>query len=134
MARPGCAHIHLQRPAVPAAVRAVLPGSRRGGRGLDAAFDFSLPLGNAKPDSPIHLSEAVFNLLSNPKLLDAVEAIVGPEILLNPVHHVRLKPREALVAGEAARRTHLADRLAPGPGGDAARGGRHEPAHSLGCR
>ncbi len=60
-------------------------------------FDFSLPLGNVKPDSPIHLSEAVFNLLSHPRLLNAVEGIVGPEILLNPIHHVRLKPREALV-------------------------------------
>ena len=60
-------------------------------------FDFSLPLGNVRADSPIHLSEAVFNLLSTPKLLDVVEAIVGAEILLNPIHHVRLKPREALV-------------------------------------
>ena len=60
-------------------------------------FDFSLPLGNVRADSPIHLSEAVFNLVSNPELLDAVEAIIGPEILLNPIHHVRLKPRETLV-------------------------------------
>jgi ectoine hydroxylase-related dioxygenase (phytanoyl-CoA dioxygenase family) len=60
-------------------------------------FDFSLPLGNVKADTPIHLSEPLFRLFTNPKLLDMVEMFVGPEILLNPIHHVRLKPRETLV-------------------------------------
>jgi ectoine hydroxylase-related dioxygenase (phytanoyl-CoA dioxygenase family) len=60
-------------------------------------FDFSLPQGNVKPDTPIHLSEQVFRLLTNPKLLDVAEAIVGPEITVNPIHHVRLKPPESEV-------------------------------------
>jgi phytanoyl-CoA hydroxylase len=60
-------------------------------------FDFSLPLGSVKADTPIHLSEPLFGLLTNPRLLDVVETFVGPEILLNPIHHVRLKPRESLV-------------------------------------
>jgi hypothetical protein len=75
-----------------------------GAAGVDwmQPFDLSLPLGNVQADSPIHLSAAVFGLLSNPKLLDVVEVLVGPEILLNPIHHVRLKPREELVT-EAMR-------------------------------
>jgi len=36
-------------------------------------------------DTPIHLSEAVFNFLRNPRLLDAVETLIGPEIYSNPI-------------------------------------------------
>ncbi len=54
-------------------------------------FDISLPLGGISADTPIHLSPAVFDLLRHPRLLDAVEAIIGPEILSNPIQHVRLR-------------------------------------------
>lgn len=60
-------------------------------------FDFSLPQGGVTADTPIHLSEAVFNLLTHPRLLDVAEKLVGPEIVVNPVHHVRLKPPEEQV-------------------------------------
>lgn len=59
-------------------------------------FDFSLPQGNVKPDTPLWVGPAVFNALRNEKLLDAVESIIGPEIYSNPVQHVRLKPPEHL--------------------------------------
>ncbi|MFC5451220.1 phytanoyl-CoA dioxygenase family protein [Paenibacillus aestuarii] len=37
-----------------------------------------------------------FNLLSNPRILDAVESLIGPEIFVNPVYNVRPKvPRVA---------------------------------------
>ena len=39
---------------------------------------------------------AVFDVLTAPPLLDAVESIIGPEIYSNPTQHVRLKPPEAL--------------------------------------
>ena len=39
---------------------------------------------------------AVFRMLRNEKLLDAVESLIGPEIYSNPVQHVRLKPPEHL--------------------------------------
>jgi len=61
------------------------------GRSLVQHFDFSLPKANIKADTPIWVGEAIFNALSNPRLLDAVESLVGPEIYLNPVHHVRMK-------------------------------------------
>jgi phytanoyl-CoA hydroxylase len=73
-------------------------------------LDFALPQTGVKADMPIHLSAAVFNLLRNPRLLDVAEMFVGPEILVNPIHHVRLKPPEfavpeALRDGLTARTT-----------------------------
>ena len=59
-------------------------------------FDFSLPQGGVKFDTPMWVGKAVFSALSNPRLLDAVESIIGPEIYSNPVQHVRIKPPEHL--------------------------------------
>lgn len=59
-------------------------------------FDFALPQGNVKPDTPMWVGPAVFRTLRNEALLDAVESIIGPEIYSNPVQHVRLKPPEHL--------------------------------------
>lgn len=61
-------------------------------------FDISLPAGNVKEDSPIHLSEALFNLLRNPPLLDVVELLIGPEIYSNPIQYVRIKPPQRMLA------------------------------------
>ncbi len=57
-------------------------------------FDFSLPKGGVKPDTPLWVGPAVFNALCNERLLDVVEQFIGPEIYSNPVQHVRLKPPE----------------------------------------
>ena len=35
---------------------------------------------------------ATFAFLRNPRLLDAVEALIGPEITCNPIQHIRAKP------------------------------------------
>lgn len=69
------------------------------GRPYSQYFDISLPLSNVTQETPIHLSEAVFNLLRNRRLLDAVEMVVGPEIYSNPIQHVRIKPPERVLAG-----------------------------------
>ena len=42
---------------------------------------------------------AIFGLLTNPKLLDAIEAIIGPEITVNPVNVVRVKVPERRLPG-----------------------------------
>lgn len=60
-------------------------------------FDFSLPQLGVKPDTPFWAGPAVFQTLRNERLLDAVEAFIGPEIYSNPIQHVRLKPPEHLV-------------------------------------
>lgn len=59
-------------------------------------FDFSLPQGGVKEDTPMWVGPAVFRGLTNPRLLDAVEAFIGSEIYSNPVQHVRIKPPEHL--------------------------------------
>lgn len=59
-------------------------------------FDFSLPQGGVRVDTPMWVGPAVFNALRNEKLLDAVESLIGPEIYSNPVQHVRIKPPEHL--------------------------------------
>ncbi len=70
------------------------------GRNFPQHFDISLPQKGVKYDTPMHHGPAVFNLLTNPKLLDCVESIVGPEIYSNPVQHIRMKlPKRAVAKG-----------------------------------
>jgi ectoine hydroxylase-related dioxygenase (phytanoyl-CoA dioxygenase family) len=64
-------------------------------------FDISLPQTQVYPDTPIHTSEAVFNLLRHPRLLDVVEQFIGPELYSNPIQHTRIKPPERLVPPSA---------------------------------
>jgi ectoine hydroxylase-related dioxygenase (phytanoyl-CoA dioxygenase family) len=66
------------------------------GRAYYQLFDSCLPRDIAT-DTPIHLGDATFDLLINPRLLDAVEALIGSEIYVNPMHHVRIKPPERWV-------------------------------------
>jgi phytanoyl-CoA hydroxylase len=63
-------------------------------------FDISLPPGEIREDTPCHTGHAVFSIITNERLLDVVESIVGPEVYSNPVQHVRVKlPQEGLKAG-----------------------------------
>ncbi|MEM9775693.1 MAG: phytanoyl-CoA dioxygenase family protein [Chloroflexota bacterium] len=59
-------------------------------------FDILLPA-ETKPDTPLHLSLAVFNLIRNQAILDVIEALIGPEIYSNPIQHVRIKPPQRMV-------------------------------------
>ena len=59
-------------------------------------FDFSLPQKGVTLETPMWHGPAVFDLLTAPPLLDAVESIIGSEIYSNPTQHVRLKPPEHL--------------------------------------
>lgn len=64
-------------------------------------FDLSLPLNRAtSPDEPCHFGPSVFAMLVNPSVLDLVESIIGPEILSDPVQHVRFKPPARTVSEE----------------------------------
>jgi hypothetical protein len=67
------------------------------GGGFYQHLDISLPQKNISQGTPMHHGPAVFNLLRTPKLLDAVEEFIGPEIYSNPVQHVRVKPPETLL-------------------------------------
>jgi hypothetical protein len=59
-------------------------------------FDITLS-GPITEGSPMHTGPAVFDLITHPRLLDVVEQLIGPEILSNPIQHVRIKPPEHLL-------------------------------------
>lgn len=55
----------------------------------------------------VHTGPALFGLLRNPKVLDVVESVIGPEIALNPVLQVRLKPPQRLLSGPMAEYSNV---------------------------
>lgn len=72
------------------------------GRSLSQHFDISLPQTGVRADTPIHTGPAVFNLLTEARLLDVVQSVVGPEIYSNPVQHIRMKlPRRVLTSASS---------------------------------
>ncbi len=67
-------------------------------------FNISLPLVNGEIDPAAfraHTGPAVFGLLTNPKILDAVESLLGPEIASSPVQQMRLKPPLARLSDDS---------------------------------
>lgn len=56
------------------------------------AMDISLPGDRVHADTPFHIGPAVFDMVTDPRLLDLVEDLIGPEITSNPIQHVRIKP------------------------------------------
>jgi hypothetical protein len=70
-------------------------------------FDFSLHGANVTEETQFWVGPAVFAMLRNERLLDAVESIIGPELYSNPVQHVRLKPPEQYTPRDAEGRLQL---------------------------
>jgi ectoine hydroxylase-related dioxygenase (phytanoyl-CoA dioxygenase family) len=61
-------------------------------------LDITLPMNpNMGPEAGVHTGQAVFGLLTHPRLLDIAESVIGPEIDSNPTQHVRIKPPESLL-------------------------------------
>jgi len=50
---------------------------------------------------------AIFDLITSPRLVDAVARLIGPEVLSNPIQHVRIKPPEALLSAELRERNTM---------------------------
>jgi hypothetical protein len=66
--------------------------------GPDGYQAFDITLGGAISEKTrMHTGPAVFKLITHPGVLDVVEELVGPEILSNPIQHVRIKPPEQLM-------------------------------------
>ena len=61
----------------------------------------------SQSDTPIHLGPAVFDLLRSPRMLAAVESLIGSEIYSNPIQHVRIKPPESIIAKEDENRARV---------------------------
>ncbi|MGR3501346.1 phytanoyl-CoA dioxygenase family protein [Pseudaestuariivita sp.] len=70
------------------------------------ALDISLPGDQITPDTPFHFGPAVFDMVTSPRVLDLVEALIGPEITSNPIQHLRIKP-PAPALREAEIRPHV---------------------------
>ena len=61
-----------------------------------------------EPDTfHMHCGPAVFNLIRHPKILDVVEAIIGPEIYSSPVQQMRMKPPEKSLRSELADHSNV---------------------------
>ncbi|MBO0848069.1 MAG: phytanoyl-CoA dioxygenase family protein [Pseudonocardia sp.] len=71
--------------------------TREHGASLSQHFDISLPQAGIRSDTPMHLGPACFRLLTNPRLLDLAAELVGPDILVSPVGHVRIKLPEGTI-------------------------------------
>ena len=77
---------------------------RETGQTFAQRFNFVLPRNEVREDSPIWLGAAVFRALTHPRILDAVESLIGPEIAVSPVGNVRIKPPERLIPKESGDR------------------------------
>lgn len=73
--------------------------------GLDyfQPLDISLPPGQITNEIPFHAGPAIFDLMTNTRLLDLVESLIGSEITSNPIQHVRLKPPAEELVGDEIR-------------------------------
>ena len=69
-------------------------------RGPDAFpiqdFDICLPQKVIEADTHIYLGNGAFSILTHPLLLDLIESIIGAEITVSPIQHVRIKTPLAL--------------------------------------
>lgn len=75
----------------------------RGGFDWYQPLDISLPHADISETTPMHHGPAVFRMATHPKILDLVECLLGPEIVSNPIQHVRIKPPEAEVDADETR-------------------------------
>lgn len=66
-------------------------------------MDISLPGDQIYADTPFHFGPAVFEMVTDARLLDIVEQLIGPEITSNPIQHVRIKPPATALRGDEAR-------------------------------
>ncbi|WP_299301433.1 phytanoyl-CoA dioxygenase family protein [uncultured Litoreibacter sp.] len=64
----------------------------RAGHDWHQPMDISLPGDRIYADTPFHIGPAVFDFMTAPALLDVVESLIGPELVSNPIQHVRMKP------------------------------------------
>ena len=66
-------------------------------------MDISLPGGEIAQDTPMHFGPAIFDLVMHDRLMDLAEALIGPELTLNPIQHVRIKPPSPQLSSDETR-------------------------------
>ena len=75
----------------------------RGGFDWFQPLDISLPHEDIREDTPMHFGPAVFDIVTNSRILDIVESLIGPEITSNPIQHVRIKPPQSTLPSDEIR-------------------------------
>ncbi len=63
-------------------------------------FDIAFPQAKTPTNKLPNFSRPVFDLLTHPNVLNYIEALIGGEILANPIHHIRIKPQETILKAE----------------------------------
>ena len=81
------------------------------GRAAYQSLEISLPQRNITRETPIHNGPAVFQLLRNPRILDVVEELIGPEVYSNPVQHASIKPPQRLLPDREQRNGLMAQTI-----------------------
>ncbi len=76
---------------------------RRGKFDWYQSFDISLPHADITEETPMHFGPAIFDIVTNTRVLDIVESLIGPEITSNPIQHVRIKPPQREVPKDEVR-------------------------------
>ena len=66
-------------------------------------MDISLPGDRITNETPMHFGPAIFDLITHERLLDLVEDLIGPELVSNPIQHVRIKPPETTLRQDEIR-------------------------------
>ena len=70
-------------------------------------LDITLPGGVIEADTPFHYGPAVHDLICCDALLDLAQDLLGPDLVSNPIQHLRIKPPAPTVAADApAHITH----------------------------
>ena len=77
--------------------------AQRGGFDWYQPFDIRIPFGGITEEMPLHFAPAVVDMVTGSNMLDAVEALIGPEITSNSIQHVRSRPPEWVVAKDEIR-------------------------------
>lgn len=66
-------------------------------------LDISLPHDGISDETPFHFGPAVFDMLTDNRILDLAESLIGGELTSNPIQHVRIKPPQNKVAADEVR-------------------------------
>ncbi|PVB61472.1 phytanoyl-CoA dioxygenase family protein [Labrenzia sp. 011] len=77
---------------------------------LHQFLNISLPLLNEDIDAStfhMHSGPAAFHLMRHPRILNVVEAIIGPEIYASPVQQMRMKPPEKQLSDALAGHSNV---------------------------
>ena len=77
-------------------------------------MDISLPGDRIYADTPMHFGPAIFDLVTDSRLLDLVEDLIGAEITSNPIPTHSHQATSTGIAGGGGSGTHYVHRLAPG--------------------